>query len=54
LDVEEFRALDARRRAAVTEVEQLKARRNAESQEIGRRKQAGEDTAGLQGPGSGV
>jgi seryl-tRNA synthetase len=48
LDVEEFRALDARRRAAVTEVEQLKARRNAESQEIGRRKQAGEDTAGLQ------
>ncbi len=48
LDVEEFRSLDARRRAAVTEAEELRARRNAESQEIGRRKKAGEDTSTLQ------
>lgn len=48
LDVEEFRSLDARRRAAVTEAEELRARRNAESQEIGRRKKAGEDTSALQ------
>jgi seryl-tRNA synthetase len=48
LDVEEFRSLDARRRAAVTEAEELRARRNAESQEIGRRKKAGEDTSSLQ------
>lgn len=48
LDVEEFRAIDARRRAAVTEVEQLKAKRNAESQEIGRLKKAGGDTSQLQ------
>ena len=44
LDVEDFRQLDARRRAALTEAEQLKARRNAESMEIGKRKKAGEDT----------
>jgi seryl-tRNA synthetase len=48
LDVEEFRSLDARRRAAVTEAEQLRARRNAESQEIGRLKKAGQDTSALQ------
>ncbi len=48
LDIEEFRSLDARRRAAVTEAEELRARRNAESQEIGRRKKAGEDTSALQ------
>jgi len=48
LDVEEFRSLDARRRAAVTEAEQLRARRNAQSQEIGRLKKAGQDTAALQ------
>jgi seryl-tRNA synthetase len=48
LDVEEFRSLDARRRAAVTEAEELRARRNAMSQEIGRRKKAGEDTSALQ------
>jgi seryl-tRNA synthetase len=48
LDVEEFRSLDARRRAAVTEAEQLRARRNARSQEIGRLKKAGQDTSALQ------
>jgi seryl-tRNA synthetase len=48
LDVEDFRSLDARRRAAVTEAEQLKAQRNAESQEIGKLKKAGQDTAELQ------
>src|SRR5258708_32050752 len=35
LDVENFRRLDVERRAALTESEQLKARRNAESKEIG-------------------
>jgi seryl-tRNA synthetase len=48
LDVEAFRTLDARRRAALAESEQLKARRNAESQEIGKLKKAGQDTAELQ------
>jgi seryl-tRNA synthetase len=48
LDVEQFREIDARRRAALTEAEQLKARRNAESMEIGKLKKAGEDTAELQ------
>jgi seryl-tRNA synthetase len=48
LDVEAFRKLDADRRAALAESEQLKARRNAESQEIGKLKKAGQDTADLQ------
>jgi seryl-tRNA synthetase len=48
LDVEAFRKLDAERRAALAESEQLKARRNAESQEIGKLKKAGQDTAELQ------
>jgi seryl-tRNA synthetase len=48
LDVEDFRQLDARRRAALTEAEQLKAQRNAESMEIGKLKKAGQDTAELQ------
>jgi seryl-tRNA synthetase len=48
LETESFRALDARRRAAVTETEQLKARRNTESQEIGKLKKAGQDTTTLQ------
>jgi seryl-tRNA synthetase len=48
LDVEAFRKLDADRRAALAESEQLKARRNAESQEIGKLKKAGQDTAELQ------
>jgi seryl-tRNA synthetase len=48
LDVEVFRAADLNRRAAVTEIEALKARRNAESQEIGKKKKAGEETEALQ------
>ncbi len=48
LDVEAFRKLDTERRAALAESEQLKARRNAESQEIGKLKKAGQDTADLQ------
>jgi len=45
LDIEVFRKLDGERRVALTESEQLKAQRNAESQEIGKLKKAGEDTA---------
>jgi seryl-tRNA synthetase len=45
LDVAEFRALDAERRGAVTEAEQLKAQRNAESMEISKLKKQGADTA---------
>jgi seryl-tRNA synthetase len=48
LDVEAFRKLDAERRAALSESEQLNARRNAESQEIGKLKKAGQDTTALQ------
>jgi seryl-tRNA synthetase len=44
LDVEQFRSLDLRRRAAVTETETLRAQRNAESQEIAKLKKAGADT----------
>jgi seryl-tRNA synthetase len=47
-DVEVFRAADSKRRAAVTEIEALKAQRNAESQQIGKKKKAGEDTEALQ------
>ena len=48
LNVAEFRDLDGRRRAAVTESEQLKARRNAESAEISKLRRQGADTAGEQ------
>src|SRR5258706_7843303 len=48
LDVEAFRKLDTERRAAVTESEQLKAQRNAESQEIAKLRKAGEDTTARQ------
>ncbi|MGD0015481.1 MAG: serine--tRNA ligase [Bryobacteraceae bacterium] len=44
LNVEEFRDLDARRRAALTEAERLKALRNAESAEIARLRKQGVDT----------
>jgi seryl-tRNA synthetase len=44
LNVEEFRDLDTRRRAAVTEVERLKAQRNVESAEIARLRKQGVDT----------
>jgi seryl-tRNA synthetase len=44
-NLEQFRELDARRRALISQTEQLKARKNAESAEIGRLKQQGSDTA---------
>ncbi len=43
--LEQFRDLDQRRRAAITEAEELKARRNAESAEIQKLRKAGADTA---------
>jgi seryl-tRNA synthetase len=48
LDVEAFRKLDAERRAALSESEALKARRNSESQEIAKLKKAGGDTLAQQ------
>jgi seryl-tRNA synthetase len=48
LDVEEFRALDAERRAALTDAEQLKAQRNAKSQDIAKLRKAGQDAGELQ------
>src|SRR5689334_11528148 len=48
VDMEAFRELDAKRRGALAESEKLKAQRNAESQEIGKLKKAGADTAALQ------
>ena len=47
ISVDEFIELDARRRAALTEVETLKSKRNAESAEVARKKRAGEDTTEL-------
>jgi len=44
LDVEQFRALDTERRAALTESEQLKAERNAESVKISQLRKQGVDT----------
>jgi seryl-tRNA synthetase len=43
----DFRALDQRRREAITQAEQLKARRNELSQQVGARKKAGEDSSAL-------
>jgi seryl-tRNA synthetase len=45
--VSEVRRLDERRRALLVEVEELKARRNAQSAEVARRKKAGEAADGL-------
>lgn len=45
LNVDEFRALDAGRRAVLTEAEQLKALRNSESGEIAKLRKQGADTA---------
>jgi seryl-tRNA synthetase len=45
LNLDQFRELDARRRAAISQSEQLKARRNQESTLIAQRKRLGEDTA---------
>ncbi len=46
LEVENFKTLDAERRAALTDAEQLKAQVNAKSAEIGKLRQAGQDTTG--------
>ncbi|HSP66442.1 MAG TPA: serine--tRNA ligase [Bryobacteraceae bacterium] len=45
LDVEDFRSIDALRREALTNCEQLKAQKNAETQEIGKLRAAGQDTS---------
>ena len=42
-----FQALDTERRERITEAETLKARRNALSDEVGRRKRAKEDATAL-------
>src|SRR6266851_8450236 len=42
--LDQFRELDKRRRAVITEAEELKARRNAETAEIAKRRKAGTDT----------
>jgi seryl-tRNA synthetase len=48
LDMEDFRSLDGRRRAAVTESEQLRALRNSESMEISKLRKQGADTTDRQ------
>src|SRR5579862_2951687 len=48
LDLEQFRALDAERRAALTQAEQLKAQKNAKSTEVGKLRQQRQDTEALQ------
>lgn len=48
IDREQFRSLDARRRAAMTESQTLQAQVNAKSKEIGPLKKAGQDTTALQ------
>lgn len=47
-NLDRFRELDSRRRAAISQTEQLKARKNAESAEIGRLRQQGADTSNRQ------
>ena len=46
--LDQFRELDQRRRAVITEAEELKARRNAESAEIAKLRKAGTDTTDRQ------
>src|SRR5947209_7099089 len=48
LPLDRFRELDLKRRAAITESEQLKAHKNAESVKIGQLKRTGADTTELQ------
>src|SRR4030088_1378031 len=48
LDISQFRELDLKRRAAITESEQLKAQKNTASAEVGKLRQGGGDTSGLQ------
>jgi seryl-tRNA synthetase len=47
IDFDSFRAIDQERRERITAAEQLKARRNKASEEIPRRKKAGEDATEL-------
>jgi len=47
MDMAEFQALDARRRALLTEVETLKGRRNAASAEVAQARRAGRDAQAL-------
>ena len=47
-DIEQFRALDQQRRKAISDAEQLKASKNAESAEIGKLRKQGIDTSELQ------
>src|SRR5579863_7837299 len=48
LPVEQFRELDRRRRAAITETEELRRDQNVQSREIARLRKEGADTADLQ------
>ena len=48
LDVEQFRSLDADRRAALTQAEQLKAQQNEKSKQIPKLKAEGKDTSAIQ------
>ena len=48
LPLEEFRQMDARRRSAITESEQLQAEKNRQSKEIGQLRKAGADTSELE------
>src|SRR3954447_26477869 len=47
-DLNQFRELDQQRRAAISQAEQLKARRNAETVEIGKLRREGADTSDRQ------
>jgi seryl-tRNA synthetase len=47
-NLDRFRELDARRRSAITQAEQLKAKANEQGTEIGKLKKAGADTTALQ------
>ena len=49
LPVEQFRALDSGRRAAITEAEQLLSERNLLSREVGKLRKEGSDTSDLAG-----
>ncbi|MDE3137784.1 MAG: serine--tRNA ligase [Acidobacteriota bacterium] len=47
LDLDAFQSIDTERRRLITEAEQLKAHRNRVSEDIGRRKKAGEDISAI-------
>jgi seryl-tRNA synthetase len=47
MDLDAFQSIDGERRRLITEAEQLKALRNRASEDIGRRKKAGEDISAL-------